>query len=349
MPVAFVPVRMKLISLALLLSMAAGCAGASDSGASSGGGTPQGSSGTGAGATNGGTGSGGSTGTGGSSSLPPETEVETSYEIPVATGRYIWVANPDSGRVAYVAGATLQVHTVEAGNAPTYIAPIPTGTGDAVVVLNVLSDDATVLRLSATGALTKNTVSGIAHGANALTVSPGGRWATAWTDARAVTAADPLKGYQAVTLIDLAAKPPARTVLSVGFRPVEVAYAADESAAFAVTEDGVSVVDLSAASGPRVTRNLALTTDLIDDADTRDVSITPNGRLALVRREGSASIGVLDLTTGALGAIQLSGAVTDLDLTPDGAAADRGRARHARTSRSFRSPAACPTLPRSST
>ncbi len=136
-------------------------------------------------------------------SLPPEAEVESSYEIPVATGRYIWVANPDSGRVAYVAGATLQVHTVEAGNAPTYIAPIPSATGDAVVVLNVLSDDATVLRLSASGALTKNTVSGVAHGANALTVSPGGRWVTAWTDARAVTAADPLKGYQAVTLIDL--------------------------------------------------------------------------------------------------------------------------------------------------
>ncbi|MES1210575.1 MAG: hypothetical protein ABUS79_31940, partial [Pseudomonadota bacterium] len=311
-------------TVALLLSVAAtGCAGASDGSSSpTAGGTTGfgGSTGSGAGASNGGLATGGSTGTGGSS-LPPEAEVETSYEIPVATGRYIWVANPDSGRVAYVAGATLQVHTVEAGNAPTYIAPIPSSTGDAVIVLNVLSDDATILRLSPSGALTKNTVSGVAHGANALTVSPGGRWATAWTDARAVTAADPLKGYQAVTLIDLAAKPPVRTVLSVGFRPVEVAYAADESAAFAVTEDGVSVVDLSAASGPRVTRNLALTTDPIDDADTRDVSITPNGRLALVRREGSASIGVLDLTTGALGAIPLSGAVTDLDLTPDGAAA----------------------------
>ncbi|HSS38886.1 MAG TPA: hypothetical protein VLT58_08965, partial [Polyangia bacterium] len=312
---------MKSLSIGLLLALAAGCAaGANGSSSPSGGTGFGGSSATGAGNNTGTPGSGGSTGTGGSN-LPPETEVETSYEIPVATGRYIWVANPDSGRVAYVAGATLQVHTVEAGNAPTYIAPIPSAAGDAVVVLNVLSDDATVLRLSATGALTKNTVSGVAHGANALAVSPGGRWVTAWTDARAVTAADPLKGYQAVTLIDLTAKPPARTVLSVGFRPVEVAYAADESAAFAVTEDGVSVVDLSAAAGPRVTRNLALTTDPTDDADTRDVSITPNGRLALVRREGSASIGVLDLTTGALGAIQLSGPVTDLDLTPDGTAA----------------------------
>jgi hypothetical protein len=305
-----------------LLWAAAGCSVGQNSGSAAPGvGTSGfGGSSSGAGLSNGGVGTGGSTGTGGTV-LPPETEVESSYEIPVATGRYIWVANPDSGRVAYVAGATLQVHTVEAGNAPTFMAPIPSASDDAVIVLNVLSDDATVLRLSAAGALTKSTVSGVAHGANALSVSPSGRWVIAWTNARAVAAADPLKGYQAITVIDLAAQSPARAILSVGFRPVDVAYAADDSAAFAVTEDGVSVVDLTAAAGPRVTRNLALTMDPTDNADTRDVSITRDGRLALVRREGNASIGVLDLTTGALGAVQLSGPVTDLDLTPDGAAA----------------------------
>jgi len=62
---------------------------------------------TGSAGTNGGGGSGGTP-------LPPETEVESSYEVPVATGSYIWVANPDSGRVAYVGGAALDVHTVEA-------------------------------------------------------------------------------------------------------------------------------------------------------------------------------------------------------------------------------------------
>jgi hypothetical protein len=163
-------------------------------------------------------------------------------------------------------------------------------------------------------------VSGLAAGANALTVSPSGRWAIAWTDARNVAAANPLAGYQAVTLIDLTATPPTKTILSVGFRPVDVAYAADDSAAFAVTEDGVSVVDLTK-SPPRVTGNIPLTNDPTEDADTRDVSITPNGRLALVRREGSASVGVVDLTTGTLGSVDLSGAVTDVDITADGTSA----------------------------
>lgn len=310
---------MKLILGSVLLWTAVGCAGAT-SGATSGG-NPTGSNGTGTGNGSGtSTGSGGSTGStdAGGPPLPPETEVESSYEVPIATGSYIWVANPDSGRVAYVAGATLQVHTVEAGNRPTYISAIPSTTDDAVVVLNVLSNDATVLRVAPGGQLTKSTVSGIAAGANALTVSASGRWITAWTDARNIASPNPLQGYQAVTLIDLSITPPAKTILSVGFRPVAVAYAADDSAAFAVTEDGVSVVTLAQAGTPRVTGNVPLTNDPTENADTRDVSITPNGRLAVVRREGSASLGIVDLPTGILGSIVLSGPITDVDVTADG-------------------------------
>ncbi len=311
---------MKIVAIVLLAWAAAGCAGVGE--ASSGGSSQTGAgagpgSGTGAGGSSGGPLDGGA----GGSSLPPETEVESSYEVPVATGRYIWVANPDSGRVAYVAGDTLEVHTVEAGNAPTYMSAIPSATDDAVVVLNVLSQDATILRVAADGQVDKATVSGVAAGANALAVSPSGRWVTAWTDARTVSGADPLAGYQAITLIDLAATPPAKTILAVGFRPVDVAYAADDSAAFAVTEDGVSVVDLTPAAGPRVTGNVPLTADPTEDADTRDVSITPDGRLAVVRREGSAAVGIVDLGAGTLGSIDLSGPVTDLDLTADGASA----------------------------
>jgi hypothetical protein len=315
---------MKLLLSVVLLGAASACSGVKAS-ADSPGGSFTGSGGTSSGAGNisGGGASNGAGGAGGMS-LPPEAEVESSYEVPVATGRYIWVANPDSGRVAYVAGATLEVHTVDAGNAPTYIAAIPSSTDDAVIVLNVLSNDATILRVAAGGGLSKATVSALAPGANALTVSPGGRWVTAWTNVRALpstAAADPLQGYQAVTLIDLSATPPVRTILAVGFRPVAIAYAADDSAAFAVTQDGVSVIDLKASSGPRVTGNVALTADPTEDADTRDVSITPNGQLALVRRQGDPAVGVVDLTTGALASLTLSGAVTDLDLTPDGTTA----------------------------
>src|SRR5688500_1685524 len=64
-------------------------------------------------------------GGGGADPLPPEQEVESSFEVPVATGRFVWIANPLSGRVAFVDASTLKIRTVEAGNAPTYLAPIP--------------------------------------------------------------------------------------------------------------------------------------------------------------------------------------------------------------------------------
>ena len=88
-----------------------------------------------------------SAGTGGAIG-PPEQELDSAYQAPVSTGRFIWIANPTSGRVAYVDATSLVVKTVEAGNAPTTVAAVPGA--DEVVVLNVLSNDATVLRTDGT-------------------------------------------------------------------------------------------------------------------------------------------------------------------------------------------------------
>ena len=49
-----------------------------------------------------------------------------------------------------------------------------------------------------------------------------------------------------------------------------------------------------------------------------DVSITPNGKFALVRREGSAEIGIVDLATSARTTVALTGPVTDLDVADTG-------------------------------
>jgi hypothetical protein len=310
------------LSVVALLAALSACASGSSAGTSSPGGVAGTSGAAGAfGGPGGGTGgSGNSVGTAGSGGsappLPPETELESSYEVPVATGHFIWVANPQSGRVAYVDATKLEVHTIEAGNAPTYIAAIP-GADDAVIVLNVLSDDATVLRATSAGLDTPVTIRGVAHGANAITVSADGGWAIAWTDVRQVKNADPFAGYQDLTVIKLDRTAPAKTIVTAGFRPVSVGFAADGSKAFAVTADGISVIELGA-SGPHVSKNVIISDDPTEDVDTRDVSLTPNGALALVRREGAATVGVVDLATSVRSSIALSGAVTDLDVSSDG-------------------------------
>jgi len=79
--------------------------------------------------TNGGGGSGGGLGAtpsaGGDAGLPPETKDEGAYQSPVSTGEVVWIANPDSGRVAYIDAASLAVKTIAAGDGPTYLAAVP--------------------------------------------------------------------------------------------------------------------------------------------------------------------------------------------------------------------------------
>jgi hypothetical protein len=254
---------------------------------------------------------------GGMDNLPPEKEVDSSYKAPVATGHFVWIANPTSGRVAYVDATALAVKTVEAGNGPTYLAAVP-GVDDAVVVLNALSNDATLLRANG-DALASRTIEGVAPGSNAWAVSPDGHWAIAWTDARAVPSAADTEGFHDVSIIDLQATSGTASTLAVGYRPVSLAFSADSSQAFAVTEDGVSVVSLAKAA---VVDTVPLGANgVTDPQDTHDVSITPDGKLAVVRRDGSASVAVVDLASHARTEIPLSGVVTDVDVSPDGARA----------------------------
>jgi hypothetical protein len=300
----------------------AGCAGGASSPGRTGTGAP-GSSATGAGGSSfapGGSASGtaGSTGAAGAGdSLPPEREVESTYKAPVATGHFVWIANPTSGRVAYVDASSLAVKTVEAGNGPTYLAAVP-GTDDAVIVLNALSNDATYLRASGT-MLESRTIEGVAAGSNAWAVSPDGRFAVAWTDGRLGPAAPVTQGFHDVTVIDLqaAATASASATLAVGYRPVSISFAEkDSSRAFAVTQDGISVVSL--ATGAVVDTVPLGANGAADPEDTHDVSITADGRLAVVRRDGSPIVAVVDLASHARSELTLSGPVTDVDVSADG-------------------------------
>jgi hypothetical protein len=131
--------------------------------------------------------------------------------------------------------------------------------------------------------------------------------------------ADPTDGFQDITVIDLAGAAPVPTRLSVGYRPTRLFFSADEARAFAVSEPGVTVIELAA--GPFVEKDVALTDNPLENPASRDVSITPEGSHALVRRDGSPKLGVVSLETGARVEVTLSGPITDLDLAADGSRA----------------------------
>lgn len=287
---------------------------------------------------------------GGVAALPPETKVESNYESPVATGNLVWIANPTSGLVAYIDAATFVVQTVEAGDGPTYLAAVPDPTDDVAIVINALSQNATLLR-NHMGTLSATTFPSTAS-ANSWAISNSGRWALAWTNATVISNTDPTQGYQDIAVLDLSgARAP--ITLSVGYRPSQIAFSADESKAFAVTQDGISVVDLLGGTQPTVTANVALSApvaagtlegggaplpdgsadgsaqdagnlqSLINDGGgpstaTPDVSFTPDGAYALIRTDGAAAITVVSLADGSSTAVPLPSPPTDLDMSPDG-------------------------------
>ena len=253
------------------LAWIAGCAAGASNGSSDNGGSfgNGGGQSTGGGASSGGGFGGAGTGAA-DAGAPPETKVESDYQSPVATGRIVWTANPISGRVAYVDAVSFDVQTVQAGNGPTYLAAVPSSDKaiEQAIVLNVRSHDATLLTHDAnaaagSAALTPKTFTSTAD-ANSWSVSPSGNWAIAWTDATHVANADPTQGFQDVAVLDLASNKSG--VLSVGYRPSQVAFAKDESQAFIVTEDGISVIGLTAGAQPTLTDNFALSAPVDADA-----------------------------------------------------------------------------------
>ncbi|MBX3230010.1 MAG: hypothetical protein KIT84_25750 [Labilithrix sp.] len=258
--------------------------------------------------------SSGTSGSGAPGELPPEREVESDYEAPVATGNVVWVANPKSGRVALVDAQTLQVRTVEAGNAPTYLASVPNQPVDTTLVLNVLSADATLLRATtATGAVESTTFK-TARDANTSAFSSDGRYAVVWADARKVPDAPKTFGFQDLTVLDL--QTGTSTILAVGYRPVAVGFNAESTQAYAVTQDGIALVAL--AGTPAVTKNVAISDSPTEDPGTRDVFVTKDGARAFIRRDGSSTITIVSLATDERSEVTLSGPVTDLDLADTG-------------------------------
>lgn len=256
------------------------------------------------------------TSTTGSSEPPPEQELEGSYRAPVATGSILWSANPDSNRVAVIETNSLEIQIAEAGFGPTYMAPIAEtdGAHSSAIVINTLSQDATWFSVDRDRELTSATFP-IHAAANRWAVSPEGRWAVAWSDASEIEAPDPTDGFQDLSLIDLDREQVTR--LSVGYRPSQVVFDADERRAFVVAEPGISVIDLTGDT-PEAVDLIEVTSATGSSLALGDIAITRDGGLALAREEGNSSVTVVPLNGESTWQIELTGPVTDLDVSEDG-------------------------------
>jgi hypothetical protein len=251
----------------------------------------------------------------------PEQEVENSFRVPVVTGQLIWAANPVSGRVALVNALTHEVQTLPAGLEPTYLAAIPGSSENRALVINSGSTNATLFRQSAGGELTQLQIP-LHDNANAWTLSEDGRWAIAWSDARELERLDATEGLQDISVLDLSLATPVPARFSVGYRPVKLQIDAGATRLYAVTRDGISVIELGAT--PRLADDIAIAS-AADAATTGsgepvldDVPITRDGRFAVVRFDGAPRLQVLDLATRASQLLTLPAEASDVDIAGDG-------------------------------
>jgi len=97
-----------------------------------------------------------------------------------------------------------------------------------------------------------------------------------------------------------------------------VQFSADGSTGFIITEQGISVVDLTAPLAPAIVPSVSFFNDPLGEKQPTDVTITADGARALMRQPGLAGIRVVDLHSGAIADVALGAEATDLDITPDG-------------------------------
>ena len=220
-----------------------------------------------------------------------EVEADIEFELPHAGERYVYAVNPDSDTVAVIDAATLAIHTIPAGERPRYLQTLA-GT-DAAIVLNVDSNDATVIR-------TENGESAywnvdVRLGANAIAVAPDGKHAVVYYDARFNSGGITSGNFQDVTLLTLDQSSVSATDMTVGYRPSAVHFDSAGTHAYVVTDNGVSIIDFSAVaeegSGQALTLSMG---DGVDDPGT-DVSVTEDGRYAVAQQGSNRQLRLVDL------------------------------------------------------
>jgi hypothetical protein len=65
------------------------------------------------------------------------------------------------------------------------------------------------------------------------------------------------------------------------------------------------MIDLEG-SAPLVVKNVPISETPLEDPGTRDVSVTPDGSWALIRRDGDKNVGLVSLVTDARVKVELS-------------------------------------------
>ena len=262
----------------------------------------------------GGNGGGGSAKDDGSGSTDtPEVEKDYEFGAPEGSPSYVYIPSAGTDNLVKIDGKSLAVTLVEVGDRPVTAKAVPGH--DAVLVLNAGSDDVAYVRSTATGDAV-DFLTMTPH-ANTLSVSPSGDTAIAYYDHTHAQAGDLAGSLQDITIFHLGDAPTSLNV-AIGFHPTGVAWKADGSLAFVVTDDGICVLNPQTAQDGDIVPAIALQDDPLEKPTGREVQVTPDGLWAVLRQDGLQGLTAVHLPSKARVHVPLDAVPTDLDLLPDG-------------------------------
>ncbi|MCA9516020.1 MAG: hypothetical protein KC635_13835 [Myxococcales bacterium] len=243
---------------------------------------------------------------------PPEQEVDYDLRTPEAGARYLYIPSAGLDALVVVDATTLAVSLVDVGVAPTLVRALPQDRG--AVVLNSGSDDVSIVRPDGAGGFRVRTLDVLPRH-NRLELSPDGRFAFAFYDTRAGGAAGSLQDVNAVRL---AAGDEAVLNVAVGLRPTELIFKESGQLALFFCENGISGIRLDELVGDTFLPPVAVKANPFEKPIDREIVVTPEGRLAVVRDLNAPVLTLVDLQTAARSTLPLADWPSDLEMTPDG-------------------------------
>ena len=155
---------------------------------------------------------------------------------------------------------------------------------------------------------------------NQMKMSADGDWAICYHDVSAEGGGASSGGaisFNAISIVDLQSQEHFEAM--AGSYPHDVQYTADGELAVVISDDYLSVIDLTEES-PVPTR-IAIADDLVNPPRTEEVLLDPEGRYAIVRQYGVNDLVLVDLQEEAVAPVSLLSVgenPTDMDVSPDG-------------------------------
>jgi hypothetical protein len=259
--------------------------------------------------------------TGGNANLPSEIEVNVDFDAPQASVGYVYATNPEQDSVAVINAKTLAIQIVETGDEPRFLQTIPGK--DSAIFIDVAAKD--IAYLQTEGEVTTVQYFTGLPAANTVAVAPDGKHAIAYFDFTRLHEGT-VETLQDITVMSLEADKPVTTRMTIGCQARKVTFAGGESgadAAYVVTDDGVSIVKFADvdANGSSLAKTVPVFSAIEQNA--ADVSVTPDGKYALGRIEGSSQIRLVELETGIAQNLDLSEALPG-DTTNNGGSGGGG-------------------------